>query len=289
MSVMHSPPLLNLGNSLEDTTKDESVKNNNGEKDMPSLSPQDTTSNEHTKTPEKTQTGNSKEQPPASNWFHPTSYYHPMYQQYPVQTGMHIPTSSRSNETPNLNAQTYNNGLITYAYPPMNYPGNGPPMQNMQPRQPPPPALIPPGLPQPRPLPAGNWQNTAQQTSVPQLNLPPRPARLERNDLPPFWPQHAKLWFSAAESAFSSKAVVDDDEKFRAVITKLEQEHLTAIEQLVTNPPGQNKYLAIKTALINHYSLSREESFRTLVSGLSLKVDDLRNFMLKCAGSQATQ
>ncbi|XP_044578952.1 uncharacterized protein LOC123261424 [Cotesia glomerata] len=84
----------------------------------------------------------------------------------------------------------------------------------------------------------------AQQTSAPQLNLPLRPA---------------------------SKAVADDDEKFRAVITKLEQEHPTAIEQLVTNPPGQNKYLAIKTALINYYSLSREESFRTLVSGLSLK------------------
>ncbi|XP_044578951.1 rho GTPase-activating protein 17-like [Cotesia glomerata] len=106
---------------------------------------QDTTSNEHTKTPEKTQTGNSKEQPPAAI---PSSdrYSHP-----------YIKQEQRDSQL----AQTYNNGLITYAYPPMNYSGNGPPMQNTQPRQPPPALnppmqMIPPGLPPPRPPPAGN-------------------------------------------------------------------------------------------------------------------------------------
>lgn len=68
--------------------------------------------------------------------------------------------------------------------------------------------------------------------------------------------KHVKLWFTTVESAFASKMVEDDEEKFRAVISKLEKEYLAAIEQLVNNQQTTDKYFAIKNALINHYAVS---------------------------------
>lgn len=182
--------------------------------------------------------------------------------------------------------QGHYNDLMIYYFPPTptsyEQPRFGQQLTSMgytQPKYEPPPAYI--GYSQLRfepPSVSINYnQRRSDQTPAAQQryepahqNYPRRPARMERNDLPSFWPQHVKVWFTTEESVFASKIIEDDEEKFRAVISKMEQEHLTAIEQLVNNQPTTDKYLAIKNTLINHYAMSRENSFRKLVSGLSL-------------------
>lgn len=98
----------------------------------------------------------------------------------------------------------------------------------------------------------------------------PRVARIERKELPSFWPENVKLWFTSIETTFNSKQVVNDQSKYEAVIGRLDQEHLTAIEHIISRPPEQDKYKAIKDALIARYAMTQESSFRKLVSGLTL-------------------
>lgn len=95
-------------------------------------------------------------------------------------------------------------------------------------------------------------------------------ARMDRITLPVFWNQKVALWFSSIESMFLSHRITSDVSKYHAVIARLDQDTLSVIEHIVLDPPARNRYGCIKEALLNHFSVSQERRFKTLVSGLEL-------------------
>lgn len=110
----------------------------------------------------------------------------------------------------------------------------------------------------------------ARANSSPQQSDSSQIDRIDRSELPPFWNRRVKLWFTAVEAQFQYRKVKADTTKYLAIIARLDQDALSVIEHIITAPPINDKYLRIKEALTNHYSVSQERQFKTLVSGLEL-------------------
>lgn len=64
--------------------------------------------------------------------------------------------------------------------------------------------------------------------------------------LPPFWKDNPTLWFVQVEAAFAIQRITSDDSKFRHVILHADQSVLPFVADLITDPPAQDKYLALK-------------------------------------------
>lgn len=78
-----------------------------------------------------------------------------------------------------------------------------------------------------------------------------------------FWPQKPELWFVTAEAQFHHYRVTSD-------ISKLDSEALSAVENVLTNPPELGKYEKLKETLLAHFAISEERRFKKLISGLHL-------------------
>ncbi|XP_053968530.1 uncharacterized protein LOC128869961 [Anastrepha ludens] len=94
--------------------------------------------------------------------------------------------------------------------------------------------------------------------------------RYERIELPPFWSQQAQLWFAAVEAQFQLRRITSDATKYYTVIARLDQDALIVVENLITNPPTNDKYSTLKNALLNHFALSQSRRFKMLLSGVEL-------------------
>lgn len=93
---------------------------------------------------------------------------------------------------------------------------------------------------------------------------------MERLELPTFWDKKVELWFAAVESQFISRRITSDSTRYHAVVAKLNQDVLSVVEHIIAQPPASDRYKAIKAALLNHFCVSQEKQFRTLISGLEL-------------------
>lgn len=93
---------------------------------------------------------------------------------------------------------------------------------------------------------------------------------VDKIKIAPFWSNKPELWFIMLESQFQIHRVTSDVSKYHAVISRMDQDHLTIIEDLVTKPPTNGKYETIKKALLTRFSSTNEQKFRKLISGLQL-------------------
>ena len=74
--------------------------------------------------------------------------------------------------------------------------------------------------------------------------------------LPEFWPNNPVLWFSRAEFNFEVAGVVESRQKFIYVANALPYDALTLVSDLVTAPPQEDPYRALKERLLISHKLT---------------------------------
>ena len=83
--------------------------------------------------------------------------------------------------------------------------------------------------------------------------------------IPQFWPDEPELWFAQAEGQFSICKITEDDMRYAYILSKLEPKHAREIKDVITNPPPNDKYGAIKRALIQRLTVPQEQRIRQLL------------------------
>lgn len=77
--------------------------------------------------------------------------------------------------------------------------------------------------------------------------------------LPTFWPSQPEVWFTQAEVQFHLRGITGDGTKYYHTVAALDQETATRLLDLITDPPTENKYAALKTRLTETFGLSKRE------------------------------
>lgn len=85
----------------------------------------------------------------------------------------------------------------------------------------------------------------------------------------PFWREYPRLWFAQFE-ALIEPSKIGDDQKFRYVLSVLQQTDVQQIGDILLNPPTSGKYLALKNRLLSVYQESEAKQLQKLLSGQEL-------------------
>lgn len=88
--------------------------------------------------------------------------------------------------------------------------------------------------------------------------------------VPQFWKPDPKIWFVQIEAQFRRSRIVSDQAKFDTVVSSIDADILSQVSEIVTDPPAENKYIAIKTKLISLYDESDTKKIQTLLTGMEL-------------------
>ncbi|XP_065087143.1 uncharacterized protein LOC135708889 [Ochlerotatus camptorhynchus] len=92
--------------------------------------------------------------------------------------------------------------------------------------------------------------------------------------LPEFWKNDPHMWFAQAEAQFCLAQVTRDETKFWHIVAKIDQSVICHVSDLVSNPPAENKYGAVKERLIARFALSPQARLEQLLGSCDL--GDLR-------------
>lgn len=84
--------------------------------------------------------------------------------------------------------------------------------------------------------------------------------------LPPFWMGRPAPWFAHIESSFALSGITQDSTKYNHVLSVLSETLIGEVEDIVLNPPAQEKYNHLKTELIRRLSISEEKRLAQLLS-----------------------
>ena len=84
--------------------------------------------------------------------------------------------------------------------------------------------------------------------------------------LPPFWSDRPAIWFAQAESQFELAAITRQRTKFNYVVSQLNQQQASEVEDIIIAPPEHEPYDRLKAELIRRLSTSREQRVRQLLS-----------------------
>lgn len=88
--------------------------------------------------------------------------------------------------------------------------------------------------------------------------------------LPEFWKNDPVMWFAQAEAQFALANVVRDDTKFYHIVAKIDQSVICHVADLLTNPPEEGKYAAVKTRLISRFQVSAQGRLERLLGSCDL-------------------
>ena len=77
--------------------------------------------------------------------------------------------------------------------------------------------------------------------------------------LPSFWSTQPQLWFVQAEAQFQLRKITEDVTKYYHVVAALDQETSKRIVDVLTNPPADKPYDALKERLLATFGLSKRD------------------------------
>ena len=77
--------------------------------------------------------------------------------------------------------------------------------------------------------------------------------------LPTFWSSQPEVWFAQAEAQLSLRKITADDTKYYFILAALNQRTATRLLDLISHPPADDKYKALKTRLIDMFGLSERD------------------------------
>lgn len=95
-------------------------------------------------------------------------------------------------------------------------------------------------------------------------------AHVSEIKLPRFWPKKVSLWFLQIEAAFEISRISRDHTKYTYVLRELSPEYLEEVEDIIASPPAENKYEALKTALIKRLTESDSQQARKLLENVEM-------------------
>ena len=84
--------------------------------------------------------------------------------------------------------------------------------------------------------------------------------------LPDFWTDKPEVWFARVESQFGTKGITVDKTKFDYVVSSLDNSTAGEVESILTAPPDNGKYEALKTALIAAFGKTQAQKDSELLS-----------------------
>ena len=83
--------------------------------------------------------------------------------------------------------------------------------------------------------------------------------------LPQFWSTCPHAWFIQVDLLFEIKNILNDDLKYKFVITSLTEDVILKILDIVQNPPQEDKYKILKNTLCERYSISDESRLEEII------------------------
>ena len=84
--------------------------------------------------------------------------------------------------------------------------------------------------------------------------------------LPEFWTDKPEVWFARVESQFGTKQITVDKTKFDYVVSSLDNTTAGEVEAILTAPPNDNKYDALKAALLAAFGKTQAQKDSELLS-----------------------
>ena len=105
--------------------------------------------------------------------------------------------------------------------------------------------------------------------------------------LPAFWTSQPAVWFIQAEAQFTLRNITADDTKYAYLVAALDQTTATRLLDILSNPPDNDKYKALKKRLTSTYGLSRRDRAAALLHVGDLgdrKPSELMDEMLSLLG-----
>lgn len=88
--------------------------------------------------------------------------------------------------------------------------------------------------------------------------------------VPPFWKTNPKLWFSQMESQFFNAGISQDATKYHTLVGSVESDVLNAVSHIIENPPKQNMYDTLKSALLAEFQDSEEKRLQKLLENVHM-------------------
>jgi len=77
--------------------------------------------------------------------------------------------------------------------------------------------------------------------------------------LPTFWTSQPRVWFAQAEAQFEIRRITADETRYYHTLAALDQSTATRLLDLISAPPRDNKYQALKDRLLDTFGLSKRE------------------------------
>ena len=74
---------------------------------------------------------------------------------------------------------------------------------------------------------------------------------------PSFSKEHLSIWFAQMESAFTLNGIVEESDKFDYLLIYVPSDSLKVVEDIVLNPPSNDKYGHIKFEMIKRMTIKR--------------------------------
>jgi hypothetical protein len=84
--------------------------------------------------------------------------------------------------------------------------------------------------------------------------------------LPPFWAKRPAVWFVQAEAQFTLAIISSEQTKFCYVISQLDYQYASEVEDIIISPPEQDPSTTLKTELVRRLSPSNNASDSSLHS-----------------------
>lgn len=84
--------------------------------------------------------------------------------------------------------------------------------------------------------------------------------------IPPFWPADPVLWFANIEAQFALRGITVQLTKFFHVVGALGPSEAAEVRDIITVPPTERPYDALKTALTRRTTASEQERLRQLLT-----------------------
>jgi len=99
--------------------------------------------------------------------------------------------------------------------------------------------------------------------------------------LPTFWKADPDLWFLQIEAQFHTAGIRSDLSKYNQIVGKLDTDTLSAVSDIVKNPPANDKYITLKNRLTRQFAESDSQKLKTLFSDLSMNDDKPSDLLRK--------
>lgn len=84
--------------------------------------------------------------------------------------------------------------------------------------------------------------------------------------LPDFWTRSPEVWFAKVEAQFNTKQITSDQTKYDYVISALDVSVAEEVQNILLNPPAEDKFVKLKEALLATFGKSQSERDAELLS-----------------------